>query len=201
MAPRTPRGASAKTWNWFRLTTFFSFAGVIFLGAGSLYAARLEEHDPFCASCHTQGESTYYQRTQAAGPVDMASAHAAKTVGCIQCHSGPGLTGRIGAMMVGASDLAAYVSGHYNNPAVVTVPIGDANCLKCHADLTTRRDFNNHFHFFLPQWQRLDPKHAATCVECHQAHVTGGQANAAFMTEATVVPVCQRCHAFAGEGR
>src|SRR5574337_973368 len=158
MATHRQRGASAKTWNWFRLTAFFSFAGVIFLGAGGMYAAQLEDHDAFCASCHTQGESTYYQRTQAAAPVDMASAHAAKNVGCIQCHSGPGLTGRVGAMMVGASDLAAFVSGHYRNPAVTTVPLGDANCAKCHADVTTRRDFNNHFHVFLPQWQRLDPQ-------------------------------------------
>jgi len=195
MAARKQRNAQKPKPTWMLLIPAFALAGMALAVGGGLFAAQLENHDAFCASCHTQPESAYYQRAQDQAAVDLASAHAAKKVGCIQCHSGPGVTGRVGAMMVGAGDLTAYLSGHYRNPAIVTVPIGDADCLKCHAEVTTNRSFNNHFHLFLSQWQRGDPKNAATCVECHQAHLTGGQANVAFLQEATTIPVCERCHA------
>ncbi|MBI3244723.1 MAG: cytochrome c3 family protein [Chloroflexi bacterium] len=167
-------------------------------GSGLLYAAHLEDNDAFCASCHTQPESTFYQRSQSAA-MDLASAHAAKDVTCIQCHSGAGVTGRLNGMMVGAGDLAAFTSGQYHKPAIVTVPISDANCIKCHADVTQTRDFNRHFHAFLPRWQALDPQ-AATCVSCHQAHTTTGQAQLVFLERVTTTAVCQQCHAFSGEG-
>jgi predicted CXXCH cytochrome family protein len=198
MATYRRSSTSKPKWNWVFIVPALAVAGGAFAVGGGLFAAQLENHDAFCASCHTQPESAYYQRTQDQAAVDLASAHAAKKVGCIQCHSGPGVTGRVGAMMVGAGDLTAYLSGHYRNPAIVTVPVGDAYCLKCHAAVTTNRSFNNHFHLFLSQWQRGDPKNAATCVECHQAHLTGGPANVAFLQEATTIPVCERCHAFAG---
>lgn len=174
-------------------------AGILVVAGGFTYAANLENHDSFCASCHTEHESTYYQRTQAAAPVDLASAHAAKGVTCIQCHSGPGFAGRMDAMTgIAVGDLLAYWSGHYHNPSVVTVAIGDVDCLKCHADVAAKQSFDNHFHIFLAQWQKADPQNAGTCVECHQAHPVGGQAEIAFLREAPTVAVCQRCHAAAG---
>ncbi len=184
------------------LTTISAAMGfLLFVGGGGLfYAANLENNDSFCVSCHTRPETAYYQRTQDAAATDLASAHSAKGVKCIECHSGAGPIGRLQGMSVGAGDLAAYLSGRYHNPAVATVPVGDGNCLKCHADVTARRDFDNHFHVFLAQWQALAPGNAATCVDCHESHVTGGLSNIAFLQEAPTVAVCDRCHAIAGEG-
>jgi predicted CXXCH cytochrome family protein len=190
------RAARPPSSPWLRLAALaLATVGAVSSG-GVLYAAHLENNDAFCASCHTQPESEYVQRKQAAA-VDLASAHAAQNVSCIDCHSGAGASGRVQAMtVVAAGDLAAYLSGHYHNPAIVTVPITDDHCLKCHADVGAARSMNNHFHFFLPQWQ-ASAKDAATCVDCHQSHTTNGPANASFLNQATTVAVCQRCHAFA----
>lgn len=167
--------------------------------AGLSYAAHLENNDSFCASCHTQPESKYFQRSQAA-PVDLASAHAAKDVSCIQCHSGSGVSGRLMAMAtVALPDLMAYKSGQYHDPAIVTVPIGDQNCIKCHSDVTQQRTFDNHFHFFLSTWRAQRPDQAATCVDCHQSHNQAGDPSVGYLIEADTVPICQDCHRTIGE--
>ncbi len=176
------------------IPALFALAAVVAV-AGLASAIQVENHDAFCASCHTEPESEYYQRSLSA-PVDLASAHTAKDVACIQCHSGPGTGGRLQAISsVAAPDLFAYLGGKYRKPAVVTVPIGDDHCLKCHAEVTSRQDFNNHFHAFLPRWQAQAPQEAATCIDCHQAHVTGGLRDVAFLEETHTVAVCQHCHA------
>lgn len=199
MKPNKSTKTPLRNRRWFLVIAVLSLGGLAFAGGGGLYAANLENHDSFCASCHTQPESTFFERSQATGgAVDLASFHTTKNVLCIDCHSGSGVTGRLAAMTVGANDMRAYLSGHYNNPSVVTVPIADDNCIKCHQDISAKRDFRNHFHFFLPQWQKLDPAHAATCVECHQGHQTGGRADIAMLVEKTTTDVCQRCHSAAG---
>ncbi len=162
------------------------------------YGAHLENRNAFCASCHTQPETKYYEQSLAA-PADLASAHAAKEVTCIQCHSGRGATGRLAAMVtVALPDLLAYRSGRYRSPAITTWPAGDDHCLKCHRGVETNRDFNNHFHAFLPLWQARAGHQAAGCVDCHSSHVPGGDPQTAFLSQSTTVAVCQRCHAFAG---
>jgi nitrate/TMAO reductase-like tetraheme cytochrome c subunit len=62
--------------------------GVILAAGGFTFAASQETHDAFCASCHTQPESTFYQRSTAAQPMDLASYHTAQQTRCIDCHSG-----------------------------------------------------------------------------------------------------------------
>ena len=168
---------------------------VVFLGASSgVVAMQFENHDDFCASCHSEPESTYVQR-EAAAPTDLASFHKTKDVHCIDCHSGPGLVpGRVNSLMLGAKDLVAWTLGHATQPAVHTHPIEDANCLKCHANVTTQQDFNNHFHVFLSRWQARDPN-AATCVSCHQSHHTDGEEQLKFLNRDATVQVCQACHA------
>jgi predicted CXXCH cytochrome family protein len=162
-------------------------------------AMQFENHDDFCASCHSEPEATYYKRETAA-PTDLASFHSTKDAHCIDCHSGEGLVpGRVDAMLLGARDLLAWLSGHAAQPAVNTRPIGDENCLKCHADLPQQRNFNNHFHVFLSRWQALD-KNAATCVSCHQSHTTNGEAQLQFLNRNTTLNVCQACHAKLGGG-
>ena len=161
-------------------------------------AMQFENHNAFCASCHTQGEQTFYDRSVASAPVDLASIHNIKgQARCIDCHTGPGIIGRYGGLMAGSTDLISFFSGHYPQPAAMEEPYPDANCLKCHAAITQKQDFNNHFHVFLSQWQAID-KNAATCVSCHLSHDKTGDAKIAFLNEQTTVAVCQKCHEAAG---
>jgi len=178
----------------FRWPAWAALAGVLLLGVGGFAtAATLEEQNGFCAACHTQPESTFFERTQTQ-PIDLAAKHSqAWSTRCIDCHSGPGFTGRVGAMTLGARDLAVFVIRTDQQPAPLTVPIGDANCLKCHADVPATRDFNRHFHAFLARWQSMD-SNAATCVSCHSAHATDGDPALAFLQQDRAQQVCESCH-------
>jgi len=193
-APQNRRIRNPKT----RIAFYVLLVGVglvIFLPAsGCTFAGSQEQHDIFCSSCHTQPESTFYQRSLGTQAVDLASAHKAKQVRCIDCHSGVGVAGRIQAELLGAHNALAYYSKTAVEPAKLTRPIADANCLKCHQDINGPVDMNNHFHVFLPRWQAVDPN-AATCVSCHQGHSDNGNSQIMFLNEATTREVCQACHA------
>ncbi len=172
--------------------------GVLITAGGFTFAASQEQHDAFCASCHTQPESTFFQRSTAEQAVDLASAHTAEATRCIDCHSGPGIGGRISAELMGAHNALAWFTKTAVQPAVLSKPIADANCLKCHSDVTAGRGRNNHFHAFLARWQSRDPN-AATCVSCHSSHTTDGDAQQ-FLNQARTEAVCQACHTALGEG-
>ncbi|GAB4537000.1 MAG: hypothetical protein Fur0018_27730 [Anaerolineales bacterium] len=174
-------------------------AAVLVMGVVGGVGAQFENRDSFCASCHTEPESTYYQRSLDSSAADLASAHTTHGTRCIDCHSGQGVGGRIQAMTLGAKDAVQYVTKTYTQPAPQTRPIGDVNCLKCHSGVTQGQDFNNHFHIFLPRWQALD-SNAATCVDCHQGHATNGDPTIRFLNKAATVAVCDQCHRVAGEG-
>ena len=162
------------------------------------YGAHLENNDRFCASCHTQPESTFVTRAQGSS-LDLASAHSAKGVGCIACHSGDGAAGRLDAVLLGVRDLAAYVRSDYPQPAILTHPIADVNCLKCHQEVLQNRTFDNHFHLFLPQWQAVAPQTAASCVACHTSHATDGERQLGWLNKPRTVAQCDACHRIAGE--
>ena len=185
--------------------------GVIFTVGGFAFAASQEQHDSFCASCHTQPESTFYQRSTAQA-TDMASFHTTQKVNCIDCHSGVGLDGRIAAEMMGARNALLWYTGTAKQPAVQTVPVGDANCTKCHADVT-QRGFSakesitipggnngrersgrgNHWHTFLSRWQAAVPG-VGSCTSCHNGHATGGTAQGGFLVSQVVQAQCDDCH-------
>lgn len=196
--PKAKKNKSPYKFSW--RVPMFALVGVLVLAVGGFTtAAKMEENDAFCASCHTEPESTYFDRSQAAAAVDLASAHHAEGTRCIDCHSGAGVTGRISGMQVGFADLVAYKLGTAKQPAPLTVPISDENCLKCHQDVPQTQNFQRHFHYFLSQWQKID-KNAGTCVSCHTGHKTDGTADQKFMATDTVQPVCIACHTAAGEG-
>jgi len=186
-----------------KLLVYILLAGLglaIFLTAsGFTFAATQEQHDVFCSSCHTQPESTFYQRSIDANAVDLASVHKADSTRCIDCHSGVGLFGRAKAELLGAHNALAFYTHTAIQPAQMTRPIDDESCLKCHQDVFDRKDMNNHFHFFLTKWQDLDPN-AATCVSCHQGHSTQGDPQTAYLDQQITQAVCNDCHQFAGEG-
>ena len=180
-------------------TFIFPVLGVVFLAAivltasGFAFAYTQEEHDTFCSSCHTQPESTFYQRALGAQAIDLASFHTAKGTRCIDCHSGAGLTGRIQAELLGAHNTLALYTHIAIQPAKQTVPIRDDNCLKCHQQVTAGRSRNNHFHGFLAEWQAGDPN-AGHCVSCHGGHSTDGNAQNGFQNQSLVRTVCDACH-------
>jgi predicted CXXCH cytochrome family protein len=186
--------------------------GVILAASGFTFAASQETHDSFCASCHTQPESTFVQRSTAAQAVDLASYHTAQQTRCIDCHSGQGIIGRMQAEMLGARNALAWYSHTAVQPAPLTFPISDANCLKCHQDVTQQgyipktqmtipgafggregEGRNNHWHVFLARWQAVSPS-AGTCTSCHSGHSTDGSAQNGFMVEQTMRAQCDACH-------
>jgi len=192
---------------------------VILLTAGGFaIAASQESHDSFCASCHTQPESTYFQRETAGSPVDLASFHSSNSAGyarCIDCHSGQGLVGRLQAELLGARNAVKFYTGTAVQPAVLNYPIGDGNCLKCHQDVT-QRGFtpkeqittpgrgggegggeggrNNHWHENLARWQAAAPATAGSCTSCHGGHPTTGTTQSGFMDTQAVQNTCNACH-------
>ena len=169
------------------------------VAAGFGFAATQESKDSFCSSCHTQPESTFYLRSQEAQATDLATAHHLKDVRCIDCHSGKGVGGRVQAELIGAHNAFKFFTGTAVQPAVLTKPIADANCLKCHEQVTTgQANEDNHFHIFLKKWQSTDPK-AATCVSCHSSHTTDGTADILYLNRDRTVAVCEACHAQMGE--
>lgn len=188
------------------LTPFMKYAlvligvGLFMTASGFTFAATKEQNDSFCSSCHTQPESTFYQRSMASQAVDLATMHKAKNVRCIDCHSGSGVTGRISAELLGAHNALAWYTGTAVQPAKQTVPIGDGNCVKCHQNTVAQQATrNNHFHVFLARWQMVDPN-AGTCVSCHGGHTTDGNAQTRFMNDATTSAVCDACHRVLAEG-
>jgi nitrate/TMAO reductase-like tetraheme cytochrome c subunit len=170
---------------------------VVLVASGSVaYALSLENRNEFCASCHTQPEVTYYQRVLQSPPTDLTSAHVAKQVRCIDCHSGAGAFGRLEGLRQGARDLAAYVTNNYRQPAITTHPLPDANCLKCHDKIFETQSLKNHYHFYLRAWQQKEPQTAAQCVTCHTSHSQGKSLTVKFAVEGKFNAVCHACHEF-----
>lgn len=187
--------------------------GLLMAGGGFAFAATQEQNDSFCSSCHTQPESTFYQRSQAAQPVDLASYHTTQDSKCIDCHSGVGVTGRVQAELMGARNALAWYTGTAVQPAVLTTPISDANCLKCHQDVTSRgyqpkaqiavqgvrsgrggeEGGSNHWHELMARWQNTSAT-AGSCTSCHTGHATGGTAQNGFMNSQAVQATCDACH-------
>jgi hypothetical protein len=167
-------------------------------------ASAVENLDPFCASCHTQPESEYFDRSLRL-PSDLASAHTPEEVRCIDCHSGPGIAGRAGSLQQGASDLAAFIYGGYAAPAITTNPVGDGGCTKCHDQPSAVKDLSapvegissSHYHFaeYTAEWTLREPDPRGSCVICHPGHTLGGLEGQAFSSNAAVQPACEACHA------
>jgi nitrate/TMAO reductase-like tetraheme cytochrome c subunit len=194
--------------------------GIFLTAGGFTFAATQETHDPFCASCHTQPESTFFQRSTDAQAVDLAAYHTAQKTRCIDCHSGPGVLGRMQAEWLGAHNALAWYTHTAVQPAKLTVPIRDANCLKCHQDVTQRgytpkqsvtiigegrrgegeEAGPNHWHEVLARWQAV-AANAGTCTSCHPGHSTDGTAQTGFENVQTTRAVCEACHRTLGEGR
>jgi len=169
---------------------------VVIVSAFFLYGAHQESNDAFCASCHSEPETEYDDRSIQPA-VDLASQHASRQVRCIDCHSGYGVLGRMEAEIGGAQNALVYILGKEPSFHQEKKTLADANCLKCHGDISKKQSFQNHFHLFLPQWQKIS-RRAGACVDCHQGHATDGDASISFLNEKHTVTVCQSCHSAIG---
>lgn len=194
--PKPPKKKKRVIPKWLIVSgAVIAVVALITMIGGTAYALHIEENDGFCASCHTQPETTYFNQSTAAPPSSLAAFHAQiprASVRCIDCHSGGGALGRATGLMQGQADLVAYLSGHYHDPAVTLSKLGDDSCLKCHDQISQPRGINNHFHQFLARWQQIDPN-AKGCIDCHTAHSTTADVQA-FLTRDTVTAVCDDCH-------
>lgn len=196
----------------------FAVLGMILAAGGFTYAAIQETHDSFCASCHTQPETTFFQRSTTAQAVDLASYHTAQKTRCIDCHSGQGVGERMQAEWLGAHNAMAWYTGTAIQPAKQTVPISDGNCLKCHQDVVQKgytpklavtigdgeREGGdeagpNHWHENLARWQATAPD-AKSCVSCHPGHTTDGTAQTGFQSTQSTRTVCDACHTVLRKG-
>ncbi len=208
-----PNNPDKKRFPWIPVLIAAALIVILLSAGGFVFAATQESQDPFCGSCHTQPESTFLQRSTDTQPVDLASFHNGQNTRCIDCHSGQGIFGRVSAELMGARNAVLWYTGNAVQPAVLTFPIGDGNCLKCHQQVT-QTGFTpqeqitvpglggsgrgeggraNHWHQFLSRWQAASST-AGSCVSCHSGHATGATAQAGFMDSQTVQAVCNACH-------
>src|SRR5690242_3829221 len=111
-----PTQRRLKRWPVIAVVALFGL--IVFGSLAFVGATALEEHDDFCASCHTVPESTYFQRATTAISntnvtiADLASYHYRQaqdkgqpTFGCIECHRGDSsLTERIQTLALGGQD-------------------------------------------------------------------------------------------------
>lgn len=164
--------------------------------------ARKEQDDRFCVSCHLHEEK--FDRFQAR-PVatDLAGAHGGsrQAVRCIGCHGGADTAMRFRVWAVAGLDTLRFLTGRYEEPRVMRLPLRDAECRRCH-DPVVR---------VTPEQEeategRGDSYHAITehrgvrtaCVACHAAH-TPGDKRVQFVNRRTVLPLCRPCHERMGE--
>jgi len=193
---------------------------ILLAAGGFVFAANMESQDPFCSSCHSQPESTFVQRSAATQPVDLASYHTTQHMLCIDCHSGPGISGRLQAEIIGARNTIKWFTGTAVQPAVVSFPIRDQNCLKCYRAVAQKgfrpmQQFlvlesalggpqgdgaKNHWHEQLARWQTASPQ-AGTCISCHSGHYDGTDSQSGFSNAQVVQSVCNACHQVLGKGK
>ncbi len=177
--------------------------GGMFLGVGGFaFAAHQEENDSFCASCHTQPESTYYERSLNAA-VDLATAHKQKEVRCIDCHSGEGIQGRVTAEIMGAQNAFKWYSGTAVQPAPLLYTVDNSHCIKCHAEVLTENHDpsiksklfgpKGHYHTYLTQWKDTDQQ-SGNCVSCHYGHELGSTAKTTWVASNSIGKQCDSCH-------
>ncbi len=177
---------------------------VAFILAAGVYTTgvQIENKDSFCASCHVEPESTYYQASlKPAEAASLATFHAGEETRCIDCHSRRGIPGRLWSQWGGLQNLLVFRSGHYTQPSVTTRPVGDSGCSKCHSDLSWASERPGHYHSpELRRSWRTAGGPATSCQVCHPSHESDAPASDRFMDEARIEVQCDACHEATGEG-
>ena len=179
-------------------------AGIIVLAiaVSVLYVSHQEQANEFCASCHTDPQVEYLTRYMRAveqeSAEDLASFHYRKQgVRCIACHGGEGVAGRTAVLAFAARNAFKRYTGFAQQPVVITLPLQNEVCLKCHEQRIRQPGFENHMHnkpYFNPE-----PVPFIRCTECHPPHRSGDE-RTAFLFRETILPRCEFCHMTVGRG-
>jgi predicted CXXCH cytochrome family protein len=162
--------------------------------AGILYTA--EQNDAFCVACHLHEEK--FARFQA-GPsaTDLAGAHHAREAArCIDCHGGADLLMRLRVWAVAGFDTVRFLSGRYEEPRRMRLPLRDAECRRCHTPILRETAGSTEtpgpgatsFHG-IPDHRTVK----TACVACHTSH-TLGEKRRQFVDPRAVRPLCRECH-------
>ena len=112
---------------------------------------------------------------------------------CIDCHGGTSWIGRARVKALAAKDSFWYVVGHFEEPSGMRWPLWDEDCTKCHvgfAEADPQPWENPRFHQLAVHNVEL----GVDCVECHEAHETGGAAESYHLRPKHVQAQCARCH-------
>jgi hypothetical protein len=196
---------------------------ILVMGLGSAATvSRVEENNRFCASCHTPLETLYVDQAARAGPEDspnLAAYHyaatvqrddgAASIVNCVACHRGDNGPGhRAVALALGAINTIQWLLGDDGSNAAGKRRfdrLPSAGCSRCHDDALAEQGFENHFHFYLAEYN-ADPvtrgdvaANALLCNDCHVSHQNIPQ-KLDFLADEIVFPACTRCHVVWGRG-
>jgi NapC/NirT cytochrome c family, N-terminal region len=186
-----------------RISGLARLLGVVgFVLAAGVYMTgiRLESNDSFCASCHVEPETTYYEASlKPAEATTLATFHAGEETRCIDCHSRRWIPGRIWAQLGGLQNFLAFRSGEYADPSVITRPVGDGGCSKCHSDLTWVSERPGHYHSpGLRRSWRAAGGPVNTCEACHPSHEAVAPASDNFMETEQIEAQCDACHDLTG---
>nr|MBI2904584.1 hypothetical protein [Chloroflexota bacterium] len=190
----------------------FGAAALLAVGFGAAFlvsASAAEEHDAFCASCHTAPEQTYVDRArQATGGSqpypDLASAHyGLSAVGggfrCIACHRGDSTTpNRLATLTLGARDAFIFVTGRAD-PAIEKARANapellNAACVQCHARALLVAGFEDHFHNKLPAAYALWKAGGELTLPASDSSASTSPANSGTLTLYSTSVVCTDCH-------
>lgn len=182
------------------------------LGVASWVATDvLEQDNDFCNACHLREGVPLHEtiRTDFDGrpPMTLAALHASKAVAarpddpamrCIDCHGGVGWLGRARIKALAAKDAFWWLTGRFEEPTAMALPLWDEDCRQCHErfDGVVDELGNTPFH-------ALDVHNSAlgvACVECHSAHEAGVRPDVFFLQTALVRRQCGRCHVEFEEG-
>jgi nitrate/TMAO reductase-like tetraheme cytochrome c subunit len=192
--PTRPAARSRRPWlAW--LTGLLALAG-----APVALVKHLDEDNRFCISCHLH--ETIFRNTTGDSLVTLSSAHYRAHRGghperCFTCHSGEGVVGWSAVTALSAWDAARYVLGDRHEPTAMRLPLTNAACLKCHAEVTRGTESGEEtskYHALLNHRGVKTP-----CVDCHITHAHGAKARQ-FLDPALVRRRCQACHRDLGGG-
>lgn len=192
-------------------------AAAALLGAlGWLGSDRLQQSDAFCISCHVTGldgrpavmhEALLADFGRSPAP-NLAAAHAAEGTPddpfrCITCHAGTGALGRTRVKWIAFRDMVVWASGRGAEPSHMRVPLGDADCTRCHdLDGDTAWRARGTPIGGLPPFHReaahLEGDAEVGCSGCHPVHAkppaAPGAQPAGFLDAHEVRGRCARCH-------
>ena len=188
-----------------------ALAAASLAGIGWVVSDRLAQDNDFCNACHLPSGAPLHRELRrdfdAPVPASLAAAHARVQAPphpdgfrCIDCHGGVGLSGRLRVKLVSARDATVWAFGSFEEPSGMRVPLGDADCARCHASFRPFQPGSGRSRGF-HQIAFHNADLGVACVECHAVHRPGGDPASHFVRAEPVRAQCARCHAeFEEEG-